>query len=139
MSFFSKHPEKIIHFRIEYMHDIEVLKTPRLELENLPYGINFDLSKYLDEHLYPFGGKVVNAKAKLLTEKASLYVKDWFGTLATFSEEKGEKIVTIRNDESALFYWALQYIEDVQFFHPKNLVDKIKNTLKISLENYNKN
>ncbi|MCF0126298.1 MAG: WYL domain-containing protein, partial [Clostridia bacterium] len=71
-------------FRVDYMVNIEIKENYPLirmnELENPPK--NFSISKYLNDHIYLFGGETIEAELELDSKHSIIFVKDWFGESA---------------------------------------------------------
>ena len=65
-----------------------------------------------------------------------MVIKDWFGNNAKFVEENNNRYAYINCEHRALYYWLLQYQEDVVVVEPKELKEKVIERLKESLENY---
>ena len=63
---------------------------------------------------------------EILKENTIQYVIDWFGDKAFLSKSAdGNIIANVRCDESALFYWLLQYGEGVRLLSPQKLKNKL--------------
>ena len=98
--------------------------------------LNFDISKYINDHIYMFGGDIIEAKVEVIADFGIIHVKDWFGDSARIRKENGKTYAYIKSDDKALFYWALQYQEYVIVLEPYSLKQKIINTLGKSINNY---
>lgn len=118
-------------FRVDYMRDVTVMEdTPRKELETLgPDYKDFSITKFMNEHIYLFGGEVIDASLELDQESSILYVKDWFGDNIKLYQENGKIRVNLKCNENALFYWVMQYGEHVKVLSPDSLIDKVKAVL----------
>lgn len=81
-------------------------------------------------------GKTVDAKIKIADEKRVNDFIDWFGKDVTFSKQDGEIVSSIRVNEEALIYWALQYGEHVEILWPEDTRQKIKERIKKMQEKY---
>ncbi len=125
-------------FRVDYMMNAEIKSDwpiKRLDdLEGAPK--DFSITKYMNDHLYMLGGDTIEATFELDNESALLYIKDWFGETAKIKEKGGKINATIRCNESALYYWVMQYAHDVTAISPASFVNKIKEGLKKTLERY---
>lgn len=133
----NKHPN-YVPFKVDYIKDIKILDdeplTPMSEVEAL--GKNFNITEYINNHVYIFGGEVITAKLELVSDAAVKVIKDWFGTKARFKEENGKRYATVQSENRSLFYWVLQYQEDVVVIEPQDLRDRVINRLKETLKNY---
>ncbi len=125
------------NYRIEYMTNIKILDEdikPYKEVSTL--GEKFDITKHINDHIYMFGGKVIFAKVEILNANAITYVIDWFGNNARIYKDDEKLYATIKSDDKAFFFWALQYQEHIKIISPQEVVDKMISTLKDSLERY---
>lgn len=129
-------------YRLDYLTNIEIINQaikPIEEIESL--GNNFNINKYINEHIYLFGGDVITAKILIKPNKERngiTYIYDWFGSNARIITEDNKSYAIIKTDEDALFYWLLQYIEFFEIIEPFSLKNKIIKTLTETLEVYKK-
>lgn len=127
------------NFKMDYIKDIRIEDeelTPLKDVKTL--GKNFNITDYINNHVYIFGGDVITAKLELISNASVMVIKDWFGNDARFKEENGKRYAYIKSENRALFYWLLQYQEDVVVVEPQELRERIINRLKKSLERYGK-
>ena len=138
-----KYNPKSAHFRIDLMRNVEVLdeaRRPITDVESL--GSNFNINKYLNEHIYMFSGDVSLSTIEILNPdnidhpEGITYVKDWFGGNATIYEQDGKTYAKIKSNENAFFYWALQYQEHIKVLEPTSMVNRIVDSLKQNLNKY---
>ena len=125
------------NYRIEYMKDITILQypiRPYQEIESL--GENFDITKHINDHIYMFGGDVINTKIELLDEKTITDVIDWFGNNARIYEDDNKLYASIKSNDKAFFFWALQYQEHIKVISTETIVNKIVSTLENSIKKY---
>lgn len=125
-------------FRVDYMMNVEIKSDwPIKRMEDLQGAPkDFSITKYMNDHLYMLGGETIEATMELDSEASVLYVKDWFGEAAKIKEKDDKTIATIRCNENALYYWVMQYADDVKVISPASFVDEIKSGLKKALEKY---
>lgn len=117
-------------FRIEFMEDIEITDEPVIPKEKVPgFGKGFSVTKYINDHVYIFGGKVVEVEAILHNAGATNALKDWFGKNATIYRENDVTKAKIITDERAFFYWSFQYGEGIEVVAPKEMRERIKETI----------
>lgn len=127
------------HYRIDYMSDIELISDSHIrnirEIEDLSIT---PIGQYISEHIYLFGGKVIDCKIKILNNRVLTDVKDWFGNNAKIihDEESNTTYCTIRCDANALFYWTRQYGEMIEVISPDSLRERLYKELSIELERY---
>ena len=124
--------DQVSVFRVDYIIDVEVSSLPREKMND----DDFTISKYLNEHIYLFGGNSVKAKIELENEDAINYIVDWFGSNVEISKEKDKYIAEVESNESSLFYWCLQYGRLIKVISPKSLVNKIVEENKRIIEKY---
>lgn len=125
------------NYRVEYMKDIEILpydSRPYTEIETL--GEKFDITKHINDHIYMFGGNVITSKIEILDEKAITDVIDWFGHNARIYEDNDKIYATIKSNDNAFFFWALQYQQNIKVISPDYIVKKIVNLLEESIKKY---
>lgn len=96
-------------YRLDYISNISCMEDRvRLDPLTLPEFKDYSsIGAYLSDHIYLFGGPVVDAKLELANEQVIGYIKDWFGKAANVSREDGVLTATIRCNEKALFYWCM--------------------------------
>lgn len=125
-------------FRIDYMVNIQIKDDwPIKNMKDLEEGPkNFSISKYLNDHIYMFGGDVIEAELELDGDWGILIVKDWFGENAKLSHKDGKAHITVKCNEMALYYWIMQYSDCVKVISPTSLVEKTKEGLQKALERY---
>lgn len=125
-------------FRIDYMVNIQIKDDwPIKNMKDLKEGPkNFSISKYLNDHIYMFGGDVVEAELELDGDWGILIVKDWFGENAKLSHKDGKAYIKVKCNEMALYYWIMQYSDCVKVISPASLVEKTKEGLQKALERY---
>lgn len=125
-------------FRIDYMVNIQIKDDwPIKNMKDLKEGPkNFSISKYLNDHIYMFGGDVIEAELELDGDWGILIVKDWFGENAKLSHKDGKAYIKVKCNEMALYYWIMQYSDCVKVISPASLVEKTKEGLQKALERY---
>lgn len=121
---------EIGNYKVDFIKNIRILDDERKPLNNLKgYEKGFDISKYINEHIYPFGDKTVYATIKLTDDNSITYVMEWFGKNAKIYKKNNTTYADIVSSEKALVYWCLQYGESVELLFPKQTRDKIKSIL----------
>lgn len=123
--------------RIDRISEVEILVKPINPLRNIiGERQNFDLAKYMNEHIYMFSGESVPIKIKMKKEHIGIFI-DWYGTDYTISEkDENEIMIRVRANENATYYWALQYGHLVEIVEPLSLRGKLKQGLKDILKKY---
>ena len=125
-------------FRIDYMVNIQIKDDwPIKNMKDLKEGPkDFSISKYLNDHIYMFGGDVIEAELELDGDWGILIVKDWFGENAKLSHKDGKAYIKVKCNEMAPYYWIMQYSDCVKVISPASLVEKTKEGLQKALERY---
>ena len=83
-----------------------------------------------------FGGNIINAKILIKEDWTVRYVYDWFGKNARLSTLDDKLYATIRTDDRAFKYWALQYTHLFTVIEPLDVRNEIIDILKQSLNQY---
>lgn len=106
------------HYKIECISNIKILETPIKPLENLDDTQDFDIGKYVNEHIYMFSGETITATIKLANAKTINDVVDWYGNNISIKEREDGIYVTFNVNEQAFLYWALQYGLNIEIIKP---------------------
>ena len=127
----------ITWFRIDYMLNPKIEEEwPIKPIESLEGVKNFDLAKYLNDNIYLLDGEII--KATFLIENPSYvqFVIDWFGRNARTYKKDNKLYADIKCNESALFYWYMQYSECVTIVSPQSLIDRAKKEAERIIKKY---
>ena len=126
------------NFRLDYMKNINITGEAIIPYENIrTMGPNFDIAKHMNDHVYMFGGEIINAKVLIKEEYAITYLYDWFGKNAKLETKDNKLYANIRTDDRAFVYWALQFTKLFKVVEPDYVKKQIKNILKEALDLYN--
>ncbi len=130
----------ISNYRIDRIKDIRILDQPIKPFAKLDGAQTYslDLSTYMKEHVYMFSSGNVRAKFKI--DKCILSdVIDMFTDDVKFSQETDAHVtVSVYANEMSVEQFAKTFSPYVTVLSPRNLVEKIKNDIRLSLENYEK-
>lgn len=131
----------ISHYRLDRMTCVEMLPDkvkPQDQIEGLERGLN--LPKHMAEHIYMFSGDSVSIKM-LADERLINELVDWFGKdFHIYKGNTGEQVtVSVKCNEHAFFYWALQYGPFVEVLEPVSLRNKIADAISQMDEKYHRN
>lgn len=128
-------PDKLYHFRIDAMFDVEMLS----EHVDKTKTSGQDINEYAQKHLMMFGG-TTRAKIRVRnTARARLRMFDAFGIHARVSYETDEYVeLEVTANLDALRYWVKQHSEDVEAISPKDLRDHLKQDALDMLKQYGK-
>lgn len=129
--------DDISHYRIDKMTYVKVLSEkakPKNEIKDFAGG--FNLPKHMAEHIYMFSGE--SAYIKFLAPNDMMdELIDWFGKDFKIAPVEREMIeVTVKSNENAFFYWALQYGAYVEVMEPKRLRVRLAETIKDMAKKY---
>lgn len=129
---------EIGNYKVDFIKNIRILDDERKPLNNLKgYEKGFDISKYINEHIYPFGDKTVYATIKLTDDNSITYVMEWFGNNAKIYKNSDAIYADIASSEKALVYWCLQYGESAELIAPNETRNKIKEIVENIQKKYN--
>lgn len=124
----------ITNFRLDRIENVSISEQTALaQTEIKGYENGLDIAKIANENIYAFGGKSVTAKIKLYEEKAINYLYEWFGDNAKISPHNGETIATVKVNERAIVFWAVQYGYVTEVLEPKEVrkhICELVNVLK---------
>ncbi len=126
-------------WRVDYMTDVYIMDDremidPSALDEFKRYA---SIGEYLNEHIYLFGGKSILATVEVADPKCLSYIVDWYGPdIQPMKQPDGKFHVEIRSNETAFYYWAMQYCEHIKVISPSSMVDRIKKSAESLLEKY---
>lgn len=118
---------KFTIFRLDYIAeckiDTESKFLPLKEIEEV--SPTFNISDYMNEHIYLFNTEVKTFEMKILKPFALNYIYDWFGKNAKLIKNNDDLFIRLRCDETAFFYWAMQYGEYIELLAPLEMKEKL--------------
>lgn len=114
------------NYRLEYMLDIRIEDDERIPIKEVEGLENFDIAKYLNEHIYIFSSKVISAKLELLESYAVQYIYEYFGNNVRFYKKNDKTYVNVKCSYDALYYWVLQYSNCIKVIEPIELIERLK-------------
>ena len=128
--------DELHNYRLDRIVDMQILEDIRKPIEKVKAGKGFNLSKYMQQHLYMFSGEALPVqfwvKAAYVDE-----VIDWFGkSIVIMKQEEGKTLIRAVVNENAMRVWAVQYGKHVQVTKPERLKDNIKADLQQALDGY---
>lgn len=122
--------ENVTYYRIDKMSKVKILDEkvkPQKEVKGIDGQL--DLPKYMAEHIYMLYGDSVAARIKTDVGMMDTLV-DWFGKDFRILENKDDSlIISVKCNERALFYWALQYGPHVEVVAPESLRKKLADAI----------
>ena len=118
--------DNVTYYRIDKMSHVEIMEE-KMKAQNEVKGIDghLNLPKHMAEHIYMLYGDSVVATIKTDVGMMDTLV-DWFGKDFRIIKSEGEEvIISVKCNERALFYWALQYGPHVEVVGPETLRKKL--------------
>lgn len=124
------------NYKIECISNIKILDTKIKPLQVLEDTQDFDISNYVNEHIYMFTGKTIQTTIKISNPKILNDVVDWYGENVIVKEKDDEIFVSFNVNEQAFLYWALQYGMNIEVVKPLTTRNKYVEMLKQILTKY---
>lgn len=131
--------DNVTYYRIDKMTKVEILDE-KIKPQKDVKGIDghLDLPRHMAEHIYMLYGDSVTAKIKTDVGMMDSLV-DWFGKDFQIIENNGEDmVISVKCNERALFYWALQYGPYVEVMAPESLRSMIIDAIDDMSKKYKK-
>lgn len=127
----------ITWFRIDYMISPKIEEDwPLKPIESLKDVKSFDIAKYLNDNIYLLDGEVINATIQIDNPNSIQYLIDYFGKNAKIYKKEDKLLADIKSNESALFYWYMQYSETFTIISPQSLIDRVKSEAERIVRKY---
>lgn len=124
-------------FRIDYMENIQIEEEWGIKpLKDIKGAENFDIARYLNEHIYLFSSDAVEAKILIENPESIQALDDWFGKYAKVKKEGDSLVAYVTCNEDSLFYWVLQYGDGFTLLSPEPLVERVKKHIKEQIKKY---
>lgn len=124
--------DNVSHYRLDKMTDVEVLdEKVKAKDKVIEFAQGYNLPKHMAEHFYMFSGTSVRVKLRA-SESMMNELVDWFGKdFIIQKSDVAETIeITVKCNENAMFYWALQYGTHVEVLAPDSLRKRIKEAIE---------
>ncbi len=129
--------DNLSNFKIDKIVNIMVTDEPIRPINDISqYSKGFDIAKYVNENLYMFGDKNVNAVIKIEHEWNIDVAIEWFGEKLHLEEKDGAFYAKINVNQSSLIVWALQYAESVEIISPIETRERMKQILENTYKKY---
>ena len=131
--------DNVSTYRLDYMKDVRIDEEKEMiDVETLKEFKDYkNIGEYISEHIYLFGGEIVDALLLLKEPYVISYITDWFGKNAKIIKEDGVLKAKVRCNKKALFYWVMQYSEHITVESPTSLKEDIINAARGIIEKYN--
>ena len=125
-------------YRIDYMKNVRVMEErERLDPKTLKEFEGYkSISDYINDHIYMFGGNTIEVVMKLNEPYVVQYIYDWFGKNAKIYKKDDTLMAKIKCNETAFFYWVMQYGEHIHMISPQSMIDWVKRAANAILDQY---
>lgn len=120
---------KLTTFRVDFIRNVNP-KVGEKRYALAEIDPEFNIADYINNHVYIFSDVVSKCIIKIRHESVITAIKDWFGKNAKIICQNDALIAEITCDESAFYYWCLQYGENIEVLEPSSLVIKLSRTYK---------
>ena len=129
--------DNVSHYRIDRMTSVvmlDELAKPKKDVADFTQG--FSLPKHMAEHIYMFSGESVSVKMKTYIWMMDSLI-DWFGKDFFILEKNEDKmIISVKCNEQAMMFWAMQYGKYVVVLEPEGLREKIRENVEYMYSEY---
>lgn len=120
----------LANYKIECISNIKILDSNVKPIDSLDDADDFQIDKYVNEHIYMFSGKTIEATIKIANEKVINDIVDWYGEKINIKQKEDGIYVCFNVNEQAFLYWALQYGLNVEIVKPvatrKKYIEMVK-------------
>ena len=128
--------DNLSHYRIDRISNIEILDTPRKPKNQVEGLVGLDVAKYMQEHIFMFGGKSIRAKFEMPSYLIS-DVLDSFRANVDFKDLGNDMVLaSVKINENDMRFWARQYASQIKITDPKELVEMCKQDMANALALY---
>ena len=130
--------DDVSHYRVDRITCVKILDEPIKPKNQIKEfaQIGFNLPKHMAEHVYMYSGESVWIKFLADIDMMDELV-DWFGKNFSITKIDDKKIrVSLKCNEHAMIYWALQYGKDIVIESPQSLIDSVKKIAKKIVADY---
>lgn len=135
---YSAYWGNMVFHRLDRISKIRLCDRPAQPIREIPgYEGGIDYKKIASTMPYMYTDEP--ERIRFITEAWVVdQVIDWFGKDITIeqAEDSGKVTVSLWASPSAMEHWALQYVNYVEVIAPSHLRQRIKDSLKKSLEKY---
>ena len=122
--------------RIAHITVLNERRKPLREIKGYQQQRTFNVSQYVKEHIYMFGGESITVTFKARRSIVN-QILDWFDGNVEFTNITADNVVCrVRVNHDAFKYWALQYMQSVKVLSPASLVAEVKEAIEEGLHQY---
>lgn len=127
----------LANYKVEKISNIQILEEDLLPIKEVEgYENGIDISKYINENIYAFGGKATKATLRLYSNNMLDYLLEWFDSNTIIYEKEGVLFAEVVANENALVYWCLQYGDNVELISPQKTRSEIKKIIEVMKSRY---
>lgn len=129
--------EGLSHYRLDRMHDVQILEQPIRPLSSLrtSYGGVLELETYWQQHAYMMAGDHVRVRLRLDRNRIDCLL-DVFGDEAELMENRGEVQAIVRAGRGALLQFLRIHSPNVEVLEPQEFRRAAAENLKEALQPY---
>ena len=130
--------DSVSSYRIDYMKEVYIMdERERLDPKTLKEFKDYNsISDYINDHIYMFGGNSIEVVMRLNEPYVAQYIYDWFGQNAKIYKQDNDLYARVKCNETAFFYWVMQYGEHLHVISPQSMVDWIKRAAEAIRDQY---
>lgn len=132
--------DDIANYRVDRIWNIRILDEPVKPFETLRWanGQALDLAEYMKRHVYMCASDNVHVRFRITRGMISDVI-DMFGKDVVFTgEDESGVTVSVYTNEMAMEQFAKSFAPDVIVLEPRELAEKLKRSMEMSLEKYRK-
>ena len=129
--------QHISYFRLDRITNVALLEEIATDLHSIDgYKNGIDYKRFSSSLPYMFSDASESIVFSVDGEWMMDQIVDWFGFNFTAEEKNGKIVVTVRASLSAMEYWAMQYLNNVEILSPVSLRERIAQNIKTANEKY---
>ena len=116
----------ISHYRLDRITDMELVDQKITDIKTIEgYENGIDYKVYSSSLPYMFSDGLETVTFAITDEKMIDQVVDWFGFDFKVEKDDNRLLITVKVSPTAMEYWALQYIKNIEIISPQHLRDSI--------------
>ncbi len=124
-----------MHFRVDKLSSIIILKDARQNIKSICGLENFDIQRYMAEHIYMSTGETIKVSFRL-PRYLIQDVLDYFQGDVSFEESEQDLVAHVKVNETDFRYWSRRYIGQIRILSPESLIKRERVYLKDVLKLY---
>lgn len=131
--------DKMVTYRVDFISDVEVEGEDATDKKTLETFKNFDITKYMKNHIYMINNQVVNINLKIKKEqeeKGINVIYDWFGKNANCYKKDEQVYADVKAGIMDIVFFALQYADSFIIEGPEEAREQVEKLAEIIADNY---